>query len=138
MTGILFCATLILNFVGFLFAGVFLWVNISGGYTDLADRNASTLKISKVSMSTSIVFAFLTCLLTESSEVTEAISKSARLYSIIAITWLSVILACGITMLLTVISKRYYKPEISHQTKRLFKIALPGSILCLVLTWLFS
>ena len=114
MTDILFYATLVLNFVGFLFAGVFLWINISGSYTDLADRNASTLRISRVSMITSIAFSFLTCLLTESTEVTEAISRSALLYSIIAITWLAVILVCGITMLLTVISKKYYKPEISR------------------------
>lgn len=138
MTDILFCATLVLNFAGFLFAGAFLWINISGRYTDLADRNASTLRISRVSMITSIAFAFLTCLLTESTEVAEAISRSALLYSIIAITWIAVILACGITMLLTVISKKYYKPEISRATKQLFKIALPGSIACLVLTWLFS
>lgn len=138
MTDILFYATLVLNFAGFLFAGVFLWINISGRYTDLADRNASALRISRVSMITSIAFAFLTCLLTESTEVTEAISRSALLYSIVAITWLAVILVCGITMLLTVISKKYYKPEISRATKQLFKIALPGSIICLVLTWLFS
>ena len=138
MIDILFYATLVLNFAGFLFAGAFLWINISGIYTDLADRNASALRISRVSMITSIAFAFLTCLLTESTEVTEAISRSAFLYSIIAITWLAVILVCGITMLLTVISKKYYKPEISRAAKQLFKIALSGSIICLVLTWLFS
>lgn len=138
MTDILFYSTLVLNFAGFIFAGVFIWINISGRYTDLVDRNASVLKISKVAMITSIAFAFLTCLLTESAEVNEAISKSALLYSIIAITWLVVILVCGITMLLTVISKKYYKPEISNATKQLFKIALPASIICLILTWLFS
>lgn len=138
MTGILFFATLVLNLAGFLFAGVFLWINFFGSYTDLSDRNASALKISKVSMITSIAFAFLTCLLTEASEVTKAISKSALLYSIIAITWLVVIMACGTVMLLSVLSKKYYKPEISRSTKQLFKIALPGSIICLFLTWLFS
>lgn len=138
MTGILFFATLVLNLAGFLFAGVFLWINFFGSYTDLSDRNASALKISKVSMITSIAFAFLTCLLTEASEVTKAISQSALLYSIIAITWLVVIMACGIVMLLSVLSKKYYKPEISRSTKQLFKIALPGSIICLILTWLFS
>lgn len=138
MTGILFGTTLVLNFSGFLFAGVFLWINISGLYTDLHDRMANALKISKVSMNTSIVFAFLTCLLAESTEVVEAISRSALLYSIIAITWLVVVLGCGITMLWIVISKKHYRSGINLATKQLFKVALPGAIICLVLTWLFS
>ena len=138
MTGILFCATLVLNFVGFLFAIVFLWINIFGRYTDLADRNTSTLRISRASMIISIVFAILTCLLSESTEVTKAISRSALLCCIIAITWLVVILICGIALLINVISKKHYKPEISSATKQLFKTALPCSIICLVLTWLFS
>lgn len=138
MTRILFFATLGLNLAGFLFAGVFLWVNFFGSYTDLSDRNTSALKISKVSMITSIAFAFLTCLLSETGEVTNAISQSALLYSIIAITWLIVIMACGIVMLLSVLSKKHYKPDVSRSIKQLFKIALPGSIICLILTWLFS
>lgn len=34
--------------------------------------------------------------------------------------------------------QKYYKPEISRATTQLFKITLSGSIICLVLTWLFS
>ena len=138
MTDILFFATLVLNFAGLLFAGVFLFINMSGRYTDLDDRNENTLKISKVSTITAIAFAFLTCLLADPMDVTNAISKSALLYSIIAITWLAVIIACGISMLLNIISKKYYKPEISRATKQLFKLALPGAIGCLILSWMFS
>ena len=138
MTDILFYCTLVLNFAGFLFAAVFLWINISGSYSDLSDRNTSALTITRVSMYISIGFAFLTCLLAENSEIAEAISKTSLLYSIIAVTWLVVIFGCGMTRLLTVMSKKYYKPDISRAAKQLFKISLPGAIICLVLTWLFS
>ena len=138
MTGILFYCTLVLNFAGFIFAGVLLWINMSGRYSDLTDRSANAIKIARVSMITSIVFALLTSLLSESADVAASISRTSLLYSIIAITWLAVILACGIVMLLSVISKKYYKAEVSLAVKNLFKIALPAAIVCLVLTWLFS
>lgn len=138
MTEILFYSTLVLNFAGFIFAGVYLWINISGKLTDLADRSLNAIKITKVSMITSIVFSFLTCLLTESKKISEAISRSALLYSIMAITWLVVIVACGITMLVIVISKNHYNSATSCAIKKLFKISLPGVIVCLILTWLFS
>lgn len=138
MTNILFYATLALNFSGFIFSAVFLWINISGRYTDLTDRNANTLKIAKTSMTSSILFAFLSCLLADSNKIGEAIAQSAKLYSWIAITWLVVGMICGFVLLLTVISKKLYKPEILNATKKLFKTALLGSIIGLVLTWLFS
>ena len=139
MTVILFCATLMLNIAGFVFAGAFLWINVSGRYSgDLSDRNNSILKIAKISMITSNVFSFLTCFLSNSEDIASAISKTSILYFIIAITWLVVILACGVTMLLTLISKTLYSRDISRATKRLFKIALIGAIVGLVLSWLFA
>lgn len=137
MTDILYYATLALNFSGFLFALVFIWINVFGKYSELAERNASTLHVIRVSMITSIVFSFLTSLLTE-GDVTESIDRSAVLYTIIALTWMIVILLCGVTLLLTLLSRKLYKPAVSHAAKRLFKIAIPGAIVCLVLTWLFS
>lgn len=138
MTDILFYSTLVLNFSGLLFSFVYLWINVFRKFEDTADRSSNVLTIARVSMVTSIVFAFLTCLLTDFLDIEEAISQSALLYSIIAITWLAIIAVCGITMLFTVMSKKYYKREISHAIKSLFKTALWGSIICLILTWLFS
>ena len=137
MTMILFIATLVLNVSGALFAGVYLWINLSGKYMDLTDRNDNVLKITRVSLITSLAFAFLSCLLEDFSLV-DAVSRTALLYSVITITWLVVIVVCGIVMLLTVISKERYSPEVSRAVKRLFKIALPGAIFALILTWLFS
>ena len=138
MTDILFYSTLVLNFSGLLFSFVYLWINVFRKFEDTADRSSNVLTIARVSMVTSILFAFLTCLLTDFLEIEDAISRSALLYSIIAITWLAIIAVCGITMLFTVMSKKYYKREISYAIKSLFKTSLLGSIICLVLTWLFS
>ena len=138
MTNILFWSTIVLDFAGFLFSGIFLWNNLSTGFSDIADRNATVLRITKASMIVSIVFGLLTCLLSDAGSVEVAIEKSALLFSIIAITWLAVLVACGIAMLFTVISKTHYRSTVSKATKKLFAIALPGSIICLVLTWIFS
>ena len=138
MTTILFISTLTLNFAGLIFAGIFLWMNYFGGFSDLSNRNKSSLKIIKISMIISMVFAFLTCLLTESAEITEAISKTAQLYIIIAITWIAVILGCGVLMIIRTISKNPFKTELTDAIKKLFKYALIGAIIALVLAWLFS
>ncbi len=137
ITDILFYSTIVLNFAGFIFACVFLWINIYGKYTDMEDRGISTLRIARISMIISIVFAFLICLFVDSEDIFEALSNSSLLYSIIAITWLAVVLICGITMLITVVSKRLYKPSISLACKKLFKISIPGALVCLFFTWLF-
>ena len=138
ITNVLFYATLVLDFAGLLFAVVFLWVNLGSGFTDLSERSASALKICKISMVVSIIFSFLTSLLSNGVEIYTAISKSSLLFSIIAITWLAVILACGIVLLFKVISKTSYRASISKAVKQLFGVALPGAIICLVLSWLFS
>lgn len=137
ITDILFYSTIVLNFSGFIFACVFLWINIYDKYTDIEDRGTSTLRIARISMIISIVFAFLINLFVDSEEITDALSNPSLLYSIIAITWLAVVLICGITMLVTVVSKRLYKPSISMAGKKLFKISLPGALVCLFFTWLF-
>lgn len=137
MTIILFVATLVLNLSGVLFSGVYLWINLSRRYTDLSDRNENVLKITRVSLVTSLAFSFLSCLLADASLIA-AFSRTVLLYSVIMITWLAVIVACGIVMLLTLISKDRYSPDVSRAVKKLFRIALPGAIFALILTWLFS
>ena len=138
MTALLFVSTLTLNFAGLIFAGVFLWTNYFSGFSDLGKRNQSSLKIIKISMIISMIFAFLNCLLSESSVISEAISKTALLYLIIAITWLVVILGCGVLMFIRTISKAPFKAELSDAIKRLFKYALIGAMIAIVLAWLFS
>ena len=138
MTTVLLIATIALDAVGALFAGVYLWMNLRGCVSDLSARNNNALKIARVSMIVSLVFAFLTCLLTDPSEAVAAISRSAVLFAVIAVTWLAVILAAGIVMLIALISKRLYKPELSRAVRRLCFVALPGAALGLLLMWLFS
>lgn len=138
MTDILFYSTLVLNFTGLIFGVILLWINLADRLPDLFDRSESAFKIAKLSMITSMAFAFLTCLLSDGVDIDEAISMSSQLYSIIAITWMAVLLICGITMLCTIVSKRFYTPDVSRTIKQLFKIALPGAIISLVLTWVFA
>lgn len=138
MTIILMIATIVLNVVGALFAGVYLWINLSGRVTDLPARNNSALKIARVAMIVSLLFAFITCLLSDPSEVTAAISRTAMLFAVIAATWLVVLLAAGIVMLIALISKRLYRSELSRAVRRLLTVGLPGAIIGLLLMWLFS
>lgn len=138
MSTILFIATLVLNIVGVAFSVIYIWLNAFSKITDLADRNTSILKITKVSMSLSMVFALLSCLLSSDNVIEEAIGSTATLYSIIAISWLVVLLACGVAMLYSFVSKATFKTELLRSVKKIFVIALWGAGISMVLTWLFS
>ena len=138
MSHVLFYSALVLNLAGILFSGVYLWINVAGDFSDMGDRNANTLRITRLSMIISIVFALLTSLLSNSSDVAFAIQRSALLFAIIGITWLAVILACIVALLITLISKTAYRNTIHKATSKLFAIAIPGAVICLVLNWLFS
>lgn len=138
MTEILFYSTIALNIAGFLFAGIYLWINFSGKYTDLEDRSKSTLRISLMSVIISLVFAFITCLLCSSDKIDIAMSKSAFLYAFIAITWLIVVLASGILVLLKVIFSGPYDKKFSGVITQLFKFAVPAIFISLLLMWLFT
>ncbi len=138
MSNILFISTLALNAAGFLFSAIYLWINVFGKFSDISDRNISILKITRVSMILSIVFSFLTSLLSNFENIEKSIEKSTTLFSIVAVTWLVVVAICGLIMLFTVVSKRFFKPGITNNVKQIFKIALPAAIITLILTWLFS
>lgn len=138
MSQVLFYTTLILNLSGLVFSGVYIWINLAGTFSDITDRNNNILKITRLSMIISIVFALLTSLLSNSANVALAIHRSALLFAIIGISWLAVILACIVALLVTLISKTRYRSAIHKATNKLFAIAIPGAAICLVLNWLFS
>lgn len=138
MTDVLFYSTLVLNFAGFIFAVILLFINISGRLPELYDRTDSAVKIARLSMITSMIFAFLTSLLSEAADIDEAISMTSLLYSIIATTWLAIILVCGVIMLIALVSKRFYTADVSSTVKQLFKMSLPAAIISLVLSWMFG
>lgn len=138
MTSVLYYATIVLSSAGVLFALVYLIMNVIGKSDDLDARNVTMLRISRVSMILSLVFALVGCLLGDASAIDKAIYKADTLYSIIAISWLGVIAACGITLLCSIVFKSSYDDEVSDPIKKLFVIALWGAIIALVLAWLFS
>ena len=138
MSTIIYISTLVLNFAGVAFAGTYIWLNVFSKITDLADRNTSILKITRTSMLLSMVFALLSCLLSNTSVIDAAIQRTASLYSIIAISWLVVVLVCGVSMLCAFVSKSTYKRELAGAIRKMFTVALWGAIIGLVLSWLLS
>ena len=138
MYTVLFLSTILLAVSGVAFSFVYLWLNVFSKYSDLAERNKNILKISQATMVLSMVFALLSCLLSNTTAIEDAISKTALQYAIIAISWLVVLLACGAALLYISISKKTFKAEVSSAIKKIFKIALPGAIVGLIFSWLFS
>lgn len=138
MSTVLYVSTMILNFAGIAFAAVYVWLNVFSKITDLSDRNASVLKITRTSVVLTMVFALLSCLLSNSGEIEAAIQRTTTLYTIVAISWLVVLLLCGIAMILSLVSKKTFKAELAKSVKKIFVIALWGSIVAMVLSWLFS
>ena len=138
MSNILYYATIVLSAAGALFALVYLIMNAIGKSDSLEARNAVTLSVTRASMILSLIFALLICLLGDSSMIEKAIDKTDTLYTIIAIIWLGVILACGIAVLCTVIFKKTYSWTTAHPIARLFRVALIGASIALVLAWLLA
>lgn len=138
MTTVLFWTTVALDVSGILFAVIYLLINHLEGFTDLESRNAGVLKTARISMILSLVGAFVSSLLASVEQMEAALATSALLYSIIAVSWVSVLLACGIILLISVVSKRHYRTTVGPMLRKLVKIAVPGSICGLLLAWLFS
>lgn len=138
MFTVLYVSTMILNFAGIAFAAVYVWLNVFSKITDLSDRNASVLKITRTSVVLTMVFALLSCLLSNSGEIEAAIQRTTTLYTIVAISWLVVLLLCGIAMIFSLVSKKAFKAELAKSVKKILVIALWGSIVAMVLSWLFS
>lgn len=138
MSKVLFCTTIGLIASGFLFSMTYIWLNARGKATELGARNASMLKIAKASMLLSIVFALLSCLLANAGTVDAAIHRTKILYSAIAVSWLAVIAACGAAMLVALISKASFRKNLFEALKKLFTIAIWGSILGVLLAWLLG
>lgn len=138
MSTVLYVSTMILNFAGIAFATVYVWLNVFSKITDLSDRNASVLMITRTSVVLTMVFALLSCLLSNSGEIEAAIQRTTTLYTVVAISWLFVLLLCGIAMIFSLVSKKTLKAELTKSVKNIFVIALWGSIVAMVLSWLFS
>ena len=138
MSSIIYVSTVVLCLAGVVFSLVYIWLNTFSKITDLDSRNTSILKISRASMVLSLIFALLSCLLSNLGNVGEAISRSSKLYSFIAVSWLVVILGCGISMLIALVSKAKYREGLLKSIKKIFSIALAGSIVGMILAWLLS
>ena len=138
MTILLFVSTIVLNFSGIAFAAVYIWLNAFSKIKDVDARNASIIKTSKVSMGLSLIFALLSCLLASSDIVDDAIARAHVLYSIIAISWLIVLLGCGIAMLVAFISKSDFKTNLLKSIKKIFVIAVVGALAGVVFSWLLG
>lgn len=138
MSIVLFILTIIFCMAGVAFSFVYIWLNTFSSVTDLSSRNADILKMSVTSMVLSPIFALLACLLANSGGVDKAIARTSVLYFIIAISWLAVILGCGISMLVTYSSKHRFKEGLLKSIKKIFSIAIIGFIIGAILAWLFS
>ena len=138
MSTIISISTVVLCLAGVVFSLVYIWLNTFSKITDLDSRNSSTLKISRASMVLSLIFALLSCLLSDLGNVGDAISRSSKLYSFIAVSWLVVIFGCGISMLIALVSKTKYREGLLKSVKKIFSTALAGSIIGMLLAWLLS
>lgn len=135
---ILFAATIVLIAAGFIFSLLYIWLNATASRTDLDTRNTGIRKVCKTTMVLSLISSLLCCLLSKSDSIDKAISQAHLLYTVIAISWMAVLLASGIGFFIVSASKRAYKPAYSKEIKKLIPIAVFGVILGVVFAWLFS
>ena len=138
MTKVLFVSTLILQLAGIAFAAIYVWLNSFSKIEDLEARNPSIIKASKSSMILALIFAFLSCVLTNNGSITEAIKRTTTLFSIIAVSWLLVLVGCGVAMMIAFISPADYKEGLWKSIKQIFSIAIVGAGLGMLFAWLLG
>ena len=138
MSKVLSIAVMVLCVSGGLSSLAYLWVNAVSRTGDSDGRNQNILKIIRASMLWSMVFALLTCLFVSDGGYYRAITQASELYRIIAVTWLSVVLACGISLLVIYVFKKDVRSEFPGAVKKLFTTALVGAIIAIALTWLLG
>lgn len=138
MALILFVSTLVLTLSGVLFSILYLIINVRGTLSDLPVRNKALVRITRSSMILSLVFAFLTGLLSGSLWVEDAAAMSSFLYGIIALAWMAVILVTGVVMVVALVSRKPFSATLSATIKRIFMIALIGAVVALVFAFLLS
>ena len=138
MTTVISISTMFLHFSGIIFSLIYLWLNVFSKLPDLPARNGNILKIIKTTIISSMIFAFLSCLLAKNAQIEKSIALTSSLYAVIAISWLVILLACGVSLIYSSISKKPYRTDVGQAVKNIFKLAMPGAIIGLILSWLFS
>lgn len=138
MSILLYAATIILNIITVVCAGVFLWLNNFSVRSDVISRNASLKKILTLSMIFSMVGALMTGLLSNSENVENSINLTATLYFIIAISLLLIILSACAVLLYRLISKKSYPEGTSSGVSQIIKIVGIGTAVSLIFAWLLS
>lgn len=138
MSKILYFSTIALNISGVVFSLVYIGLNLFSKAGDVSVRSETSLKIIKASVTWSLIFAFLSCLFLNTRVVSEAIARTSKLYSTIAVSWLAVILVCGVSMLLMLASRKAIRSGLLQAIKKLFSVAMTGAIIAMLLSWLLG
>ena len=138
MSKILYFSTIALNISGVVFSLVYIGLNLFSKAGDVGVRSETSLKIIKASVTWSLIFAFLSCLFLNTRVVSEAIARTSKLYSTIAVSWLVVILVCGVSMLLMLASRKAIRSGLLQAIKKLFSVAMTGAIIAMLLSWLLG
>ncbi len=138
MSKILYFSTIALNISGVVFSLVYIGLNLFSKAGDVGVRSETSLKIIKASVTWSLIFAFLSCLFLNTRVVSEAIARTSKLYSTIAVSWLAVILVCGVSMLLMLASRKAIRSGLLQAIKKLFSVAMTGAIIAMLLSWLLG
>lgn len=138
MSTIIQVSAVVLCLTGVIFSLVYVWMNAFSKYIDIEDRDAGMLEITKKSMVFSFIFTLLACLFVNVEDVGNAICRASKTYFFYTVCWLVVILTCGISMFVVLVSKRKYRRWVFKSIKRIFSNALVGAIVGMLLSWLLS
>lgn len=138
MSLLLHITTLILNFSGVMFAIIYIWLNTKSKVTDLAERSMNIRKIINTTIFLSIVFAFLSGMLSGKSDINKTIDRISVIYAIIAVSWLVVILILGIVMTALFLGRDVIKSETTKSLKGLFVISIWTVLFSVVFSWILS
>ncbi len=137
MSSVLYASVILLCLAGVAFSYEYLWLNIFSKLPDISSRHSSGIIAAKTAMALSLVFSLLHCLLADPTEADKIIKHTSGLFTIITISWMIVMIGCGISVLIMLILEKFSKPLL-QSVRKLFRVALLGFLLGLIPAWLLK
>lgn len=136
MSGLNILSAIMLDLAAVIFAMVYIWLNTFSKIVDVWSRNEVIVRVVKITMILSILFAFLTCVVADEETFPDSVMDTHNLYIFIGLSWIVVLVCLAIAAIFRLVSKERFLDKKTGTLNRILKIAICGAVLSLGMAWL--
>lgn len=131
-------ATMVMGASGVMLALICVFINTFSRLPDLADRNVSIVRMIKISVLCTLLFALISCLVADAGMIYETIESVAYTYMLISISWLVIMLVGGIALVGILISRSRFERNRAKALSKIMTIAFWTMLLAMVFAYLLE